>query len=97
MATIRWTEEAVRWLQDIHEYIATDNPTAADRVVRGIYMKAQLLNQYPLSGSGYRTESEGEIRVLLFGHYRIAYLLNKNTIDILGVFHGSLDIEKYLP
>ena len=28
------------------------------------------------------------------GHYRIGYLINGN-IDILGVFHGSLDITKY--
>ena len=26
MAEIRWTEEAKRWLRDIHDYIAADNP-----------------------------------------------------------------------
>jgi len=35
---------------------------------------------------------------LLFGHYRIAYLIkNEETIDILGVFHGALNLENYLP
>ena len=29
MAEMRWTEEAHRWLRDIHEYIAADNPRAA--------------------------------------------------------------------
>ncbi len=29
MAELRWTKEAEQWLQDIHEYIARDNPTAA--------------------------------------------------------------------
>jgi len=34
---------------------------------------------------------------LLYGHYRIAYLIkDKNNIDILGVFHGALAIERYL-
>jgi len=30
-------------------------------------------------------------------YYRIAYLIkDMETIDILGVFHGALAIEKYL-
>jgi plasmid stabilization system protein ParE len=37
MAEIRWTEEAANWLNDIHQYIARDNPIAAGKVVAGIY------------------------------------------------------------
>ncbi len=40
MAEIRRTEEAHRWLRDIHDYIAADNPGAAQKVVSGIYEKA---------------------------------------------------------
>ncbi|MBI5506369.1 MAG: type II toxin-antitoxin system RelE/ParE family toxin, partial [Deltaproteobacteria bacterium] len=30
------------------------------------------------------------------GHYRIAYLIKPDgSIDILGVFHGALDIERF--
>lgn len=97
MAAIRWTAEAEHWLQEIYSYIALDNPDAAGRVVKGIYEKAQMLRRHPLSGSKYRSEPEGDIRVVLFGHYRIAYLHNKdNTVDVLGVFHGALDIDKHL-
>ncbi|WP_303702149.1 hypothetical protein [Flexistipes sinusarabici] len=43
-------------------------------------------------------ENESEVRIILYGHYRIAYLLRKpSSIDILGVFHGALDIDRYLP
>lgn len=98
MAKIRWTAEAETWLKDIYDYIAQDNPDAAGRVVEGIYNKVQLLKKYPEVGYEYRSEPEGEIRILLYGHYRIAYLFSsENTIDILGVFHGALDIERYLP
>lgn len=99
MARLRWTHEAETWLRDIFEYIAQDNPDAAGRVVQGIYDKAQLLTAFPEIGYRYRVEEEGEIRVLLYGHYRIAYLLRSNSewIDILGVFHGALDIERYFP
>jgi toxin ParE1/3/4 len=98
MAEIRWTEEAHRWLRDIFDYIATDNPNAAQKVVVGIYERAQVLRQFPEIGYNYRSETDGQIRILLYGHYRIAYLIKTgNQIDILGVFHGSLDIDSYLP
>jgi toxin ParE1/3/4 len=98
MAEIRWTEEAHRWLLEIFDYIATDNPNAAQNVVAGIYEKTQLLRQFPEVGYMYRTEPEGEVRILLYGHYRIAYLIKAGQrIDVLGVFHGALDIDRYLP
>ena len=98
MAEIRWTVEAEVWLRDIYDYIAHDNPSAAARVVDGIYEKAQLLKEHPEIGYKYRSESEGEIRILLYGRYRIAYLLaGDKSIDILGVFHGALEIDRYLP
>jgi len=98
MATITWTEEAERWLKDIHDYIAQENPTAALDVVEGIYERAQILATFPEIGHTYRTEPEGEIRILLYGHYRIAYLISsRNRIDILGVFHSALELERYLP
>jgi len=38
-----------------------------------------------------------EIRILQYGHYRIAYLIRRNeSVDNLGVFHGAMDIDRYL-
>ena len=50
MAEITWTDEAHRWLEDIFEYIAADNPDAVSRTVEGIYERAQVLAQYPEMG-----------------------------------------------
>ena len=97
MAEIRWSHEAEQWLREIYEYISKDNPTAAGKVDSGIYDKAQLLSDFPEIGYKYREEPEGEIRILLYGHYRIAYIITDGPIDILGVFHGALQVERYLP
>jgi len=98
MAEVRWTREAERWLSDIHEYISADNLPAAGEVVRGIFEKAQILRDFPQMGQLFRAGDEGEIRILLYGHYRIAYLLQTSGIvDILGVFHDALEIDRYLP
>ena len=95
MAEITWTAEAQRWLQDIFEYIAADNPQAAAQTVNGIYEQAQSLAQFPQIGHRYWASTR-HVRILLYGHYRIAYLIKDDeNIDILGVFHGSLDISRY--
>ena len=97
MAEIRWTEESIQWLRDIHDYIAADNPGAAANVVDSIYKKAQLLRDQPGIGCKYQSISGREVRILLYGHYRITYLIKESgDIDILGIFHGALDIERYL-
>jgi len=50
VAKITWTLEAQRWLEDIFEYIAADNPAAATRTVEGIYDRAQVLADFPQIG-----------------------------------------------
>ena len=97
MAEINWTEEAERWLKDIHDYISQDNPESAIRVVDAIYEMTQLLRRFSEIGHKYDRIPDRHIRILLYGHYRIAYLIKPDkNIDILGVFHGALDIDRYL-
>ena len=97
MAKIRWTAEAERWLREIYNYVREDKPEAAARLIEAIFQKAQLLRDYPQVGHRYLPRADREIRVLLHGHYRIAYLIKPDgNIDILGVFHGALEIERYL-
>jgi toxin ParE1/3/4 len=47
MAKINWTDEAEKWLRDIHEYIAHDNPVAATKVTMDIYKRAQVIASFP--------------------------------------------------
>ena len=95
MAEITWTAEAQRWLEDIFEHVAADNPRAAARTVQGIYDRAQDLAAFPEIGHRYQASSR-HVRILHYGHYQIAYLVKDDgSVDILGVFHGSLDITRY--
>lgn len=97
MGRVNWTTEAEIWLREIHDYIARDNPAAARRTVERIYRKAELLEEHPEIGYLYRSPAGEALRVLLYGHYRIAYRIKEDQeIDILGVFHGALDIDRYL-
>ncbi len=75
MAELNWTAEAEQWLKDIYAYIAKDNPAAASRTVHAIYEKAQVLKRFPELGYRHSAHPEKHIRILMFGHYRIAYLI----------------------
>jgi plasmid stabilization system protein ParE len=48
MAEIRWTDEAVRWLHDIYDYISNDSSIPAQKVVTGIYDR---INRGPISSN----------------------------------------------
>lgn len=97
MGQVVWTAEAERWLAEIHDYIPDDNPAAAQRTVRGIYERGLSLADFPDRGYRHMSRSGEPVRILLYGHYRIAYAVNEDrSVTILGVFHGALDIERYL-
>ena len=58
-----------------------------------------MLTHHPAIGTRLRQVEEGDVRFVLYGHYRIAYLRHADDelIDVIGVFHGALDIDRYLP
>lgn len=97
MAEIRWTKEAIRWLKDIYRYIDEDNSQAANKIIENLYLRVEILKRFPETGYKYDRYPEFHIRVLLYGHYRIVYLIHSDrSIDILGVFHSALDMDRYL-
>lgn len=52
---------------------------------------------FPEIGYRYHRWPDTHIRILLHDQYRIAYVLKENgDIDILGIFHGAMDIKRYL-
>jgi toxin ParE1/3/4 len=97
MVTIYWTDEAIEWLQNIHPYIAKHNRTAAQNTVNKILEKTNLLTDFPELGGIYPIDFPYSVRVIYYSHYRIAYkIVDENRIDILGVFHGAMEMKNYL-
>ena len=97
MAAVEWTAEAERRLRLVHDYISEDNFTAASNVVVEIYEKVQLLGSHPRLGQRYELIADREIREILYGNYRIPYLVvSEDLIGVLGVFHSAMDLGRYL-
>ena len=96
MAKVVWTAEAEQWLLRIHDYVARDKPEAAFHLVESIYLRTEILSSFPDIGYVYTTVSGRSLRVLLFGKYRIAYLVLRDEVRILGVFHAAMELKTYL-
>ncbi|MCF6148217.1 MAG: type II toxin-antitoxin system RelE/ParE family toxin [Candidatus Kuenenia sp.] len=97
MVRLNWTDEAKYCLKNIHDYIALDNPQVAKNVVKKIREKAQILKSFPESGGQYQNLERKDVRVIYYTHYRIAYLIvDAQRIDIIGVFHGAMELKKYI-
>jgi len=97
LAKVVWTAEAERWLLKIHDYIAVDSPANAFNLAKSIYGRAQILEQFPQLGHVYKSPSGRELRILLWGHYRIVYLVRPDDeVHVVGVFHGAMKLENYV-
>jgi toxin ParE1/3/4 len=58
MAQLIWTESALSDLNEIAEYIALENPTAASLLVQQVFSAVERLAQHPASGK-FPIELEG--------------------------------------
>jgi plasmid stabilization system protein ParE len=50
---IIWTDSAIADLRDICEYISRDNPSAAEKIGRGILDHVKILETFPFIGPAY--------------------------------------------
>lgn len=94
MAKLIWTDAARGSLVDVHDYIARDNAEAAVRTIEGIYRKTEILQDFPRIGYLHRTTEEDEERFLLYGHYRIVYLVKTDAVVVTGVVHTARDLDR---
>ena len=86
---IRWTDESVRDLQDIHAFIAKDSVHYADHQVERIISIEEQLATFPESGRAVPEYESTDIRELIIGRYRVIYRLKVDIIEIITVIHGS--------
>ena len=78
-------------LDEIWDYIANDNPSAADRLLAAFHEKFLLLSRHPLLGQS-REELRAEIRSLSVGQYVVYYRVRENRVHIARVLHGYRDV-----
>ncbi len=79
-------------LDDIWDYIASDNASAANRLLDELHQTFLLLGAQPLIGQT-RQELRENLRSFSVGKYVIYYELVHRRIRVLRVLHGSRDVN----
>ena len=85
-------------LTDIYEYIAVDNPTAADRVLTRIERAIGALTSKPLLGRLPRDPDFARLgyRYLIIGDYLAFYRLKPSAVLVHRILHCARDYSEIL-
>lgn len=92
---IAFAAAAKRDLNAIVDYIAQDNPTAAEAVLDAIRTVATRLADFPDMGHAGRLPDTRELTVAGLP-YLIVYQVVGETVTIIAVFHGARDLARSL-
>ncbi|WP_334048827.1 type II toxin-antitoxin system RelE/ParE family toxin [Alteromonas gracilis] len=96
MAEIIWTEPAVNDLDLIAEYIAVSNLVAAKKLVKEVFAKVEILEEYPKSGKSVSELPSLNYRELYVKPCRIFYKSEDNKVFILHVMRHEADLRRFL-
>ena len=96
MAQLVWTEPALSDLNDIAEYIALENPTAAKSLVQQVFSAVERLEQHPDSGRAPPELDKGRYREVIVAPCRIFYRQFADEILILYVMRSDRQLRNFL-
>jgi len=82
---IIWSPLAVERLEDIYDYIARDNISAASNLVDNIFNKVESLLENANRGRVVPESNRENIRELFEGEYRIIYRVENKYISVLTI------------
>jgi len=96
MVKIIWTEASLLDLNEIAEYIALDKVSAAEKLVRKVFDRIELLSDSPNSGRRPPELGKTRYREVIVGPCRIFYRANKDEIVILYIMRGERLLKNYI-
>jgi len=99
MSQYQFTPQAVGDLLEIWNFIAQDNPEAADRVEQAIFRACDLLSNSPLAGRARKDLTTLPVRFWVvhpYSKYLIVYDPEKKPLQIIRILHGARDLPSVL-
>ncbi len=92
MNSYTFSDEAVRDLNDICDYIARNSSRAASELFDAIRQKCKLVAEFPNMGKRYESLAPN-LRGFIVRDYLIFYYPRSDGIDIARVLRGDRDLE----
>jgi len=85
---LRWTPLAAGHLESAYDYLAADQPGAADETIERILSAVEVLERHPLLGRKGRVPRTREL-VVTGTPFVVAYRVRADQVEILAVLHGA--------
>lgn len=92
MANYQFSEDAVKDINEICNYIAQKNPKSASNLFDAIRQKCKLVANFPQMGKSYE-QIRPNLRGFLVGDYIIFYYAHDNGIFILRIVSGYRNLD----
>ena len=94
---VSYSEDAVKDLVRLREFIEPKNPAAAKRAANAIRKGISQLKEFPRLGVKVDSAYDPDlIRDLIMGNYLCRYLIMENVVYILRIWHHKEEV-KILP
>ena len=91
---INFSPEADADLAAIFEFIAKDNPRAADRTIARILQAISILETFPLVGRIGLVPETRELPMAGLSHIAVYRIVDETEIEIIGIVHGRQQYPK---
>jgi plasmid stabilization system protein ParE len=88
--------EAVQDLQDVWDFIASDNVHAADKLEDEFFEAFESLAEHPRMGHTRPDLTERDVRFWPIGSYLIVYRSVPTALQIVAVLHGARDVAEVI-
>ncbi len=91
--TVIWSNNAIKDLENIIEYIYQDSPTYALAFYDEVKNKAKTLIDFPQRGRTVPELQNPLIREIFIHRYRLIYKIEENSISIATIVHGAREYK----
>jgi toxin ParE1/3/4 len=96
MAELIWTEPALQDLNELAEYIALENPQAAQDLVQNVFSAIETLIDFPHSGRRPPELPETQYREKVIMPVRVFYRVENEAVYIIHVMRSERDLRNFL-
>ena len=90
-----WTQRALRAGDEIAEYLATDSPAEAARLIDAFLQAAATLDTLTERGRVVPEVGDPLIREIFVYDFRLLYRVQPRSVEVLTVVHGARDFKTW--
>ncbi|MFZ0320753.1 MAG: type II toxin-antitoxin system RelE/ParE family toxin [Candidatus Sulfotelmatobacter sp.] len=88
--------DALQDLQNIWDFIASDNAAAADKLENEFFEAFEMLAERPRMGHTRSDLTERDVRFWPIGSYLVVYRSIPAALEIVAVLHGARDVAEVI-